>query len=115
MNVNEKLKNGLELKGKVFADYIKLAQKHPEYFTHPREAKTMVEFVLQNPSEAIKATKQEYELIFANLKGGKGVLALDLEFKGGKHRVRSVYLMTITQFKKKMFENKKAGGPTLHF
>lgn len=103
------------MKRKVFADYIKLTQKHFEYFAHSRETKAMVEFILQNPSEAIKASKKEYELIFANFKGGKGVLALDLEFRGGKHRVRSVHLMTIAQFKKKIYEGKKVGDPTLQF
>lgn len=49
-----------------------------------------------------KASKKEYELIFA-------------EIKGGKHRIRSVYLMKNMQYKKKLFEAKKLGEPILQF
>lgn len=50
----------------------------------------------------MQASKKEYELIFA-------------EIKGEKHRIRSVYLMKNMQYKKKLFEAKKLGEPILQF
>ncbi|EAL53382.1 conserved hypothetical protein [Campylobacter upsaliensis RM3195] len=115
LKIKQSAAEKLNLKGKIFADYIKLAQKHPEYFANPQEAKELSEFIAQNASVGIKASKKEYELIFAEIKGGKGVFALDLEYKGGKHRIRSVYLMKNMQYKKKLFEAKKLGEPILQF
>lgn len=109
------MKKELELKGKVFADYIRLAQKHPEYFAHPQEAKALTQYIAQHPSTAIKASKKEYELVFTELQGGKGVFAIDLQYKGGKHRARSVYLMKNSQYKKKLQEAKELGEPILQF
>lgn len=60
------------MKRKVFADYIKLTQKHFEYFAHSRETKAMVEFILQNPSEAIKASKKNMSLFLLTSKAVKG-------------------------------------------
>ena len=115
LKIKQSAAEKLNLKGKIFADYIKLAQKHPEYFANPQEAKELSEFIAQNASVGIKASKKEYELIFTEIKGGKGVFALDLEYKGGKHRIRSVYLMKNMQYKKKLFEAKKLGEPILQF
>ncbi|EOX1264509.1 hypothetical protein ACPDI4_001027, partial [Campylobacter upsaliensis] len=115
LKIKQSAAEKLNLKGKIFADYIKLAQKHPEYFANPQEAKELSEFIAQNASVGIKASKKEYELIFAEIQGGKGVFALDLEYKGGKHRIRSVYLMKNMQYKKKLFEAKKLGEPILQF
>ena len=109
LKIKQSAAEKLNLKGKIFADYIKLAKKHPEYFANPQEAKELSEFIAQNASVGIKASKKEYELIFAEIQGGKGVFALDLEYKGGKHRIRSVYLMKNMQYKKKLFEAKKLG------
>ena len=115
LKIKQSAAEKLNLKGKIFADYIKLAQKHPEYFANPQEAKELSEFIAQNASVGIKASKKEYELIFAEIQGTKGVFALDLEYKGGKHRIRSVYLMKNMQYKKKLFEAKKLGEPILQF
>ncbi len=115
VKVSDGIAEKLGLKGKVFADYIKLAQKHPEYFANPQEAKALTEYIAQNAKIGIKASKKEYELVFAEIQGGKGVFAIDLEYKGGKHRIRSVYLMKNSQYKRKLYEAKKLGEPILHF
>ena len=115
VKVSDGIAEKLGLKGKVFADYIKLAQKHPEYFANPQEAKALTEYIAQNAKIGIKASKKEYELVFAEIQGGKGVFAIDLEYKGGKHRIRSVYLMKNSQYKRKLYEAKKLGEPILQF
>lgn len=115
VKVSDGIAEKLGLKGKVFADYIKLAQKHPEYFANPQEAKALTEYIAQNAKIGIKASKKEYELVFAEIQGGKGVFAIDLEYKGGKHRIRSVHLMKNSQYKRKLYEAKKLGEPILQF
>ena len=115
INAKNSVIEKLNLKGGIYADFIKLAQKHPEYFKNPQAAKMLTSYILENAKVGIKASKDSYELIFAELKGGKGALALDLELKGGKHRVRSVYLMKNSQYKFKLFNAKKQGEPILQF
>lgn len=115
VNASKQLLEKLHIEDKIYADYITLAQKHPEYFANPMEAKALTEYIAQNPSTAIPATKKDYELIFSEIKGGKGVFALDLELKGGKHRIRSLHLMKNSQYKKKLLEAKKLGEPVLQF
>lgn len=115
MKPNEKIKETLKLSGVIKGDFIKLAQKHPEYFANPQEAKALTEYIAQNAKIGIKASKKEYELVFAEIQGGKGVFAIDLEYKGGKHRIRSVHLMKNSQYKRKLYEAKKLGEPILHF
>lgn len=115
VNASKQLLEKLHIEDKIYADYITLAQKHPEYFANPKEAKALTEYIAQNPSTAIPATKKDYELIFSEIKGGKGVFALDLELKGGKHRIRSLHLMKNSQYKKKLLEAKKLGEPVLQF
>ena len=120
LHVKDELSNKLGLKGKVYADYVRLAEKHPEYFSHPQDAKMLTEYIAQNPTIALPASKIEYEAIMSELdmfgiKGGKGIFVLDLEFKGGKHRVKSVHLISNKQYREKINKAKKQGSPTYQF
>jgi N12 class adenine-specific DNA methylase len=78
--------------GNIFADYVKLQEKHPEYFATAEDVRRHVEFVLENPSDILPATKEGYTLLVRS--DGKNRAAV-VEFvkRGGKYRVRSAYIL----------------------
>lgn len=107
--VNDELFNkvGVE-KGKIFSDYIKLQQKHPEQFNAPVDVKNHVEYVLESPQYILPASKEEYTLLVR--KNGKDKAAV-VEFilRGGKYRVRSAYEMTEGQLEIKLKKAQDGG------
>ena len=54
---SKQLLEKLHIDDKIYADYITLAQKHPEYSANPQEAKMLTEYIAQNPSSALPASK----------------------------------------------------------
>ncbi len=101
-------------KGNVFADYIKLSEKHPEYFSEPKEVKEFVEYVFAAPEYFFSATKKEYAMLVRTNGKDKGVV-VDLELKGGKYRVRSAIILDDGQLKTKLEKAKQAGEPIFQF
>ena len=87
-------------KGNVFADYLKLQEKHPEYFGTPEQVKQHVEFVLDNPSDIMTASKDEYTLLVRN-DGEDRAAVVEFALRGGKYRVRSAYIMKSGQLETK--------------
>ena len=108
----------LELNGRVVGDFIKLAQKHPEYFSNPQEAQKLCQEVLQNAEIGINATDRRFKLIITKLKQGKrdyGGVALRVQNINGEHRIRSVLFMDSKQVKVKIDRAKELGEPILQF
>lgn len=79
-------------KGNIFADYIRLQEKHPEYFTTPEDVRLHVEYVLNNPTDVLPATKGEYTLLVRS-NGKDRAAVVEFVLRGGKYRVRSAYIM----------------------
>ncbi|WP_281651469.1 hypothetical protein [Helicobacter bilis] len=67
MKPNEKIKDTLGLSGVVKGDFVKLAQKHPEYFANPQEAKDLCDYVFQNAFIGLQASDKKQALIIAKL------------------------------------------------
>ena len=55
----------LQLDGRVVGDFIKLAQKHPEYFANPQEAKALCQSVFSEAKWGINASDKRFKLIIA--------------------------------------------------
>ena len=87
--------------GKVFANYNKLYEKHPEQFKSPEEVKKHVEYVFTNPTGAIPASKDEYTIVYRR-NGADKVVVTEFILRGGKYRVRSAYTMTEGQLDRKI-------------
>ncbi len=101
-------------KNRVFADYIQLATKHPEYFEHPKDAKELVEYVLEKPTYSMKATKKEYDFLVRTNGKDKGTV-VEFKLKGGKYRVRSVFILDDGQLETKFNKAKELGEPIFQF
>ena len=109
---------GLDLKGRVVGDFVKLAQKHPEYFAHPQEAQKLCQEVLKNAEIGINATGRRFKLIIAKVKNGKrdyGSVAIRVQNINGEHRIRSVLFMDSEQIRVKIAKAKELGEPILQF
>lgn len=92
--------------GKVFADHAALAKKHPEYFADSHEAKAYVEHVMMHPTHLLPGNMPDHRLIVSRDTENKAV-ALEVEKRGGKYRVRSAHTLTEDQFQRRV----KAAGP----
>ena len=64
---NVAIKDKLGLSGRVVGDFVKLAQKHPEYFSHPQEVKVLSDFIFEYAKEAMLATDKRFALLIAPL------------------------------------------------
>lgn len=100
--------------GKVFADYIQLAKKHPEYFSHPKEVKELTEYVLEKPTFAIPATKKDYTYLIRTNGKDKGTV-VEFVKRGGKYRVRSSFPLADTQLETKLNKAREDGEPVFQF
>lgn len=63
----QSIQDTLGLSGIVKGDFIKLAQKHPEYFANPQEAKDLCDYVFENAFIGLQASDKKQALIIANL------------------------------------------------
>ncbi len=93
-------------RGNVFADYANLARKHPEYFPTSQDAKNYVEHVMARPTEILPGNRPDHRLVVRSNGGHKSV-ALEVELRGGKYRVRSAHTLTDQQ----MAAKRIAAGP----
>ena len=78
----------------VYADAAALAKKHPEYFENSREAKAYVDFVFARPTHVMPGNEADHRLIVrtGETNDHKSV-ALEIEKKGGKYRVKSAHTL----------------------
>lgn len=90
----------------IYADYAALAQKHPDIFADSHEAKAYVEYVLARPTHVVKGNEPDHKLIIRSEEDHKAV-ALEIEKRGGKYRVRSAHTLTDKQLAQKI----NAEGP----
>ena len=114
----ESLKTALELDGRVVGDFIKLAQKHPEYFANPKEAQMLCQSVLNDAKLGLNASNKAFKLIIAPVKderGEFGGVALRVQNTNGEHRIRSVLFMDKAQVETKLKKAKELGEPILQF
>ena len=88
-------------RGNIFADCIKLKEKHPEQFFDYQSVKAHVEYVLQNPDYAIPASNKRFTLLVRKNKENK-TCVVEFTLRGGKYRVRSAYVMSNEQLHKKL-------------
>ncbi len=112
------LKTALNLDGRIVGDFIKLAQKHPEYFANPQETRDLCQAVLSIAQTAINASDKRYKLIIAPVKderGEFGAVALRVQNLNGEHRIRSVLFMDKSQVIIKLDKAKELGEPILQF
>lgn len=93
-------------KGNVFADYAHLARKHPEYLANSQAARDFVEHVMAAPTEIMPGNMPDHRMLVRANGGNKGV-ALEVELRGGKYRVKSAYVLTDAQ----MMKGRSAAGP----
>ncbi|TLE07678.1 hypothetical protein [Helicobacter bilis] len=115
---NEKIKDTLGLSGVVKGDFVKLAQKHPEYFANPQEAKDLCDYVFENAFIGLQASDKKQALIIAKLQDSNndyGSVAFRIQNINGEHRIRSVILMEQKQVDLKIQNAKKLGEPIFHF
>ena len=115
---NEKIKETLKLSGVIKGDFIKLAQKHPEYFANPQEAKELCDYVFENAFIGLQASDKKQALIIAKLQDSNndyGSVAFRIQNINGEHRIRSVILMEQKQVDLKIQNAKKLGEPIFHF
>lgn len=91
---------GIE-KGNVFADYGHLAAKHPEYFRDSFEARDYVEHVFERPDYILPGNQPDHRLIVRSERAHRAV-ALEVQLRGGKYRVRSAHTLTDTQLSGKI-------------
>ena len=112
---NLELVEKLGIESKIYADYIQLALKHPEYFSSPKEAKEAVEYIFKNPKIALRASKQEYKMIISPLDDKYGAVVLDTRKRGGKHRVQSAHFIKQAQLEAKIKRLQSEGEPILQF
>jgi len=96
-------------KGKVFADYEALYQKHPDNFESAEDVKSHVEYVLENPSVILPGNMPDHRMIVRQNGADKAVV-LEVELKGGKYRVRSAYTLLKGQLETKMEKASQGGG-----
>ncbi|BBO16507.1 zeta toxin [Candidatus Brocadia pituitae] len=95
-------------KGKIFADYIKLQQKHPEQFNTPLDVKSHTEYVLEAPQYILPVSKEEYTLLVRR-NGKDRAAVVEFILKGGKYRVRSAYELTEGQLDIKLKKAQDGG------
>lgn len=115
---SEKIKDTLGLSGAIKGDFIKLAQKHPEYFANPQEAKDLCDYVFQNAFIGLQASDKKQALIIAKLQDSSndyGSVAFRVQNINGEHRIRSVMLMEQKQVDIKVENAKKLGEPIFQF
>ena len=108
----------LQLDGRVVGDFINLAQKHPEYFANPQEARALAQSVLSEAKWGINATDRRFKLIVAPVKdkrGDFGAVALRVQKISGEYRIRSVIFMSNFQTKIKLQKARELGEPILQF
>ena len=99
-------------------DFIKLAQKHPEYFANPQEARKLAQGVLNEAKWGINATDRRFKLIVAPVKderGDFGAVALRVQKISGEYRIRSVIYMSNFQTEIKLQKARELGEPILQF
>ena len=114
----ENLKTTLNLNGRIVGDFIKLAQKHPEYFATPKEAQMLCQGVLNDAKLGLNASNKAFKLIIAPVKderGEFGGVALRVQNINGEHRIRSVLFMDKAQVETKLKKAKELGEPILQF
>ena len=102
MSSKQNIKNALGLSGVVRGDFVKLAQKHPEYFSHPKEVKALSDSVFSNAHLGLLAS--DY-----------GSVAFIIQNINREHRIRSVMLMGTKQVEFKIKKAKKLGEPIFQF
>jgi hypothetical protein len=94
--------------GNVFADYAHLKSKHPEQFTTSRDVKEHVEYVMSSPQHVLPGNMPDHRLIVRESSGQHPAVALEIEKKGGKYRVRSVHMLNQRQVNERL---SNADGP----
>lgn len=110
----QSIQDTLGLSGIVKGDFIKLAQKHPEYFVNPQEAKDLCDYVFENTFIGLQASDKKQALIIAKLQDSNndyGSVAFRIQNINGEHRIRSVILMEQKQVDLKVENAKKLGEP----
>lgn len=90
----------------VFADHAALAAKHPELFKSSQEAKDYVDHVLAHPTHILPGNMADHRMVVRRDGENKSV-ALEVELKGGKYRVKSAHTLRETQFHERL----AAAGP----
>lgn len=94
--------------GKIFADLPALQAKHPEYFSSPEAVKRALVFAFAHPEYVLAATKPSYTLLVSKRAAkatpvkSRVAVVVELELRGGKYRVRSVYWMSEAQAQTKV-------------
>jgi hypothetical protein len=95
---------------RVFADYEALHRKHPEHFpAGPEQVKGHVEAVMHGPSDIFPGAEPDHRLIVRRM-GQDRAVAVEVELRGGKHRVRSAYIFDPGQYETK--REKALGAPS---
>ena len=79
-------------KGNVYADYEALRVKHADEFPTTQDVQQHVEYVMENPTDILAASKPEYTLLVRE-NGGDKAAVVEFELKGGKYRVHSAYTL----------------------
>jgi hypothetical protein len=78
--------------GNVFADYEALRKKHPDQFSSSGDVKDHVEYVMDNPTGVLPATKDGYTMLYRS-NGGDKATVVEFNHRGGKYRVYSAYTL----------------------
>ena len=79
-------------KGNVYADYKALQNKHPDQFSSSGDVKDHVEYVMDNPTGILPATKDGYTMLYRS-NGVDKATVVEFNLRGGKYRVYSAYTL----------------------
>jgi hypothetical protein len=88
-------------KGNVYADYGALQKKYSDQFSTAGDVQKHVEYVMENPTHILPATKDEYVLM-ARTNGKDKAAVVEFVLRGGKYRVRSAFNMAEGQLEAKI-------------
>ncbi|MEO7715853.1 MAG: hypothetical protein ABIY70_06615 [Capsulimonas sp.] len=77
--------------GKIFANYLRLQNKHPEFFEHPSDVQKHVEYVLQSPTEYFDGAEKDHKLIIRR-NGDNKATVIDFANQHGQYTIRSAYI-----------------------
>lgn len=93
----------------VFADFEALHRKPPDHFPDgPEEVKRHVVAVMAGPSHVLPGAEPDHRLVVRRM-GADRAVAVEIVLRGGKHRIRTAYILDPGQFDMKV---RKALNPS---
>ncbi len=78
----------------LFADYLWLAGKHPEYFSSPEDAKNLAEYVLDHPTHVFEDPDNPGQMLAIKQNGKHALAAVRMQPVARGYMVRRVYETT---------------------